>query len=40
MILDEQTLLLSPAVEVLVRETQPLELRGQVKTELFASPSS
>ena len=37
MILDEQTLLLSPAVEVLVRETQPLELRGQVKTELFAS---
>jgi glutamate---cysteine ligase / carboxylate-amine ligase len=37
MILDAQTLLLSPAVDVLVRETEPLDLPGEVKTELFAA---
>jgi glutamate---cysteine ligase / carboxylate-amine ligase len=37
MILDAETLLLSPAVELLVRETEPLELTGEIKTELFAA---
>ena len=37
MILDAETLLLSPSVDVLVRETEPLDLPGDVKTELFAA---
>jgi carboxylate-amine ligase len=37
MILDGETLLLAPAVDVLIRETEPLELPGEVKTELFAA---
>jgi carboxylate-amine ligase len=37
MILDAETLLLSPAVELLIRETAPLDLPGEIKTELFAA---
>jgi glutamate---cysteine ligase / carboxylate-amine ligase len=37
MILDAETLLLSPSVDVLVRETEPLDLPGEIKTELFAA---
>jgi carboxylate-amine ligase len=37
MILDAETLLLDPAVDVLVRETERLGLNGEVKTELFAA---
>jgi glutamate---cysteine ligase / carboxylate-amine ligase len=37
MILDAGTYLLSPAVELLVRETEPLDLPGEIKTELFAA---
>src|SRR5918992_858697 len=37
MILDAGTLLLEPAVDTLVRDTQPLGLPGEVKTELFAA---
>lgn len=37
MILDAETLLLFPAVELLVHETQPLALPGEIKTELFAA---
>ena len=37
MILDGETLLLSPAIDVLVREIEPLGLPGEVKTELFAA---
>ena len=37
MILDAKTLLLSPSVEVLIRDAASLELPGRLKTELFAS---
>jgi carboxylate-amine ligase len=37
MILDAETLLLAPEVDLLVRETEPLELPGEIKTELFAA---
>lgn len=37
MILDAETLLLAPAVDVLVRETESLALPGEIKTELFAA---
>jgi glutamate---cysteine ligase / carboxylate-amine ligase len=37
MILDAQTLLLEPAVDAIVRDTRPLGLPGEVKTELFAA---
>jgi carboxylate-amine ligase len=37
MILDAETLLLSPSVELLIREAERLELPGRLKTELFAS---
>jgi carboxylate-amine ligase len=37
MILDAETLLLEPAVDTLVRDTRPLGLQGEVKTELFAA---
>jgi carboxylate-amine ligase len=37
MILDAETLLLSPSVEVLLRGSEALELPGRLKTELFAS---
>jgi glutamate---cysteine ligase / carboxylate-amine ligase len=37
MILDAETLLLAPAVEVLIRDTARLDLPGRLKTELFAS---
>jgi len=37
MILDAETLALAPAVEVLIGESQKLELPGRLKTELFAS---
>jgi glutamate---cysteine ligase / carboxylate-amine ligase len=37
MILDAETLALTPAVEVLIGESQKLELPGRLKTELFAS---
>jgi glutamate---cysteine ligase / carboxylate-amine ligase len=37
MILDAETLLLSPSVEVLIAESESLGLPGQLKTELFAS---
>jgi glutamate---cysteine ligase / carboxylate-amine ligase len=37
MILDAESLLLSPAVELLIRETEALDLPGRLKTELFAS---
>jgi carboxylate-amine ligase len=37
MILDAETALLSPAVDLLVRETGPLDLPGEIKTELFAA---
>ena len=37
MILDAETLLLSPAVDLLVRETGPLDLPGEIKMELFAA---
>ncbi|MDP8911800.1 MAG: YbdK family carboxylate-amine ligase [Actinomycetota bacterium] len=37
MILDAETLLLSPGVETLVRETEAVALPGRLKTELFAS---
>lgn len=37
MILDGETLLLSPSVELLLREAEALELPGRLKTELFAS---
>jgi glutamate---cysteine ligase / carboxylate-amine ligase len=37
MILDADTLLLAPAVGLLVREIEPLDLPGEVKTELFAA---
>jgi glutamate---cysteine ligase / carboxylate-amine ligase len=37
MILDAETLLLSPAVEVVLRDVEPLGLPGEVKTELFAA---
>jgi carboxylate-amine ligase len=37
MILDGQTLALTPAVDLLIRESQKLELPGRIKTELFAS---
>jgi glutamate---cysteine ligase / carboxylate-amine ligase len=37
MILDAETLLLSPSVELLIREAEALELPGKLKTELFAS---
>jgi glutamate---cysteine ligase / carboxylate-amine ligase len=37
MILDAGTMLLSPAVDLLVRETGPLDLPGEIKTELFAA---
>ena len=37
MILDGETLQLSPAVELLIRESEELDLTGRLKTELFAS---
>jgi carboxylate-amine ligase len=37
MILDAETLALSPSVEVLIGESNKLELPGRLKTELFAS---
>jgi glutamate---cysteine ligase / carboxylate-amine ligase len=37
MILDSETLLLEPAVGVLIRETERLDLDGEVKPELFAA---
>src|SRR3954466_14629281 len=37
MILDGESLLLSPSVDVLIAGAQELELPGQLKTELFAS---
>ena len=37
MILDAETLLLAPAVDLLVRETESLALPGEIKTELFAA---
>ena len=37
MILDAETLALSPAVELLIGESEKLELPGRLKTELFAS---
>src|SRR5918999_847966 len=37
MILDSETLLLEPAVDLLVRETEQLGLDGEIKTELFAA---
>jgi carboxylate-amine ligase len=37
MILDAETLALTPAVEVLIRESEKRELPGRLKTELFAS---
>jgi carboxylate-amine ligase len=37
MILDAETLALSPSVEVLLRDAEALELPGRLKTELFAS---
>ena len=37
MILDSETLLLSPSVELLIRESNGLGLPGRLKTELFAS---
>src|SRR5437763_10982744 len=37
MILDAETLALSPAVELLIRASEKLELPGRLKTELFAS---
>jgi carboxylate-amine ligase len=37
MILDAGTLLLEPAVDTIIRETRPLGLPGEVKTELFAA---
>jgi glutamate---cysteine ligase / carboxylate-amine ligase len=37
MILDAETMLMAPAVDLLVRETGPLDLPGEIKTELFAA---
>ena len=37
MILDAETLALSPSVELLIGESEKLELPGRLKTELFAS---
>jgi glutamate---cysteine ligase / carboxylate-amine ligase len=37
MILDAETLLLEPAVDVLVGEAKSLDLEGELKTELFAA---
>src|SRR5205085_5918817 len=37
MILDAETLLLSPSVEIFLRDAERLELPGKLKTELFAS---
>jgi carboxylate-amine ligase len=37
MILDAETLLLSPCVETLIRRSEALDLPGRLKTELFAS---
>jgi glutamate---cysteine ligase / carboxylate-amine ligase len=37
MILDAETLALAPSVELLIRESEKLELPGRLKTELFAS---
>jgi glutamate---cysteine ligase / carboxylate-amine ligase len=37
MILDGETMLLSPAVDLLVHETGPLDLPGEIKMELFAA---
>jgi glutamate---cysteine ligase / carboxylate-amine ligase len=37
MILDAETLLLSPSVEIFLRDAEGLELPGKLKTELFAS---
>src|SRR6476619_3122245 len=37
MILDAETFALAPAVEVLIGESEKLELPGRLKTELFAS---
>jgi carboxylate-amine ligase len=37
MILDAETLLLEPAVDLLIRETSSLDLPGEIKTELFAA---
>jgi carboxylate-amine ligase len=37
MILDSETLLLEPAVGVLVRDAEPLGLDGEIKMELFAA---
>src|SRR4051812_3158278 len=37
MILDAETLLLSPSVEVVLREAERLDLAGKLKMELFAS---
>src|SRR4051812_42308785 len=37
MILDAETLALSPSVELLIGESEKLEVPGRLKTELFAS---
>jgi carboxylate-amine ligase len=37
MIVDSETLALAPAVELLIRESERLDLPGRLKTELFAS---
>ena len=37
MILDAETLALTPAVELLIEKSQQLQLPGRLKTELFAS---
>jgi carboxylate-amine ligase len=37
MILDAETMLLAPAVDLLIRESRPLDLPGEIKTELFAA---